>query len=52
MRILSKEATRLIPVVPQTQAALNDQLHDLAFVAQKLGLHDAADYLKDKVGIR
>lgn len=52
MRILKKEVIRLIPVVPQTQAALNDQLHDLAFVAQMLGLYDAADYLKDKLGLR
>jgi hypothetical protein len=31
---------------PQRQDALNNQLADLAIVANKLGFYDAADYLK------
>lgn len=34
-----------IPKRPQTQRALNDQLNDLASVAIKLGLYDAADFI-------
>jgi hypothetical protein len=31
---------------PQRQDALNNQLRDLIFVANRLGCYDAADYLK------
>lgn len=31
---------------PQAQEALNDQLHKLIIVANRLGLYAAADYLK------
>ncbi len=37
---------RTIPQQPQTQVALNDQLEMLKVFATKLGLYDAADYLK------
>lgn len=34
------------PQLPQRQDALIDQLRDLRDVANKLGLYDAADYLR------
>ncbi len=52
MRILTKDELKSVPQLPQTQAVLNDQLHDLAFIAQRMGFYDAADYLKDKLGLR
>lgn len=52
MRILDPETLKAVPKGPQTQAALNDQLYDLVFVAQRLGLYDAADFLKDKAVLR
>jgi hypothetical protein len=33
--------------VPQTQEALNDQLKKLRIIANKFGLYDAADYLRN-----
>lgn len=39
-----------IPRHHQTQRALDDQLRDLSVVANRLGLYDAADFLRDKVG--
>lgn len=38
-----------IPRHHQTQRALDDQLRDLSVVASRLGLYDAADFLRDKV---
>lgn len=38
-----------IPIRPQTQRSLNDQLRDLISIATKLGLYDAADYLRESV---
>lgn len=35
-----------IPSFPQRQDSLSDQLEDLYLVANKLGMYDAADYLK------
>lgn len=49
MRIIDNKDLGMIPRRNQTQATLNDQLHDLIFVAQKLGFYDAADFLKDRV---
>jgi hypothetical protein len=46
MKVLPKGTLKAVPSFPQTQAALNDQLSDLALVADKLGLYDAADYLR------
>jgi hypothetical protein len=39
-------AVKQIPQVPQTQMALNDQLKILRIAANKLGLYDAADFIK------
>lgn len=39
-----------VPRFGQTQRALKEQLEDLVTVANRLGLYDAADYLRDKVG--
>lgn len=39
-------AAKQIPQVPQTQMALNDQLKILRIAANKLGLYDAADFIK------
>jgi len=41
------EAVRAIHRQPQTQAALNDQLTALREAAQRLGLYDAADFIRD-----
>lgn len=40
------EAIKQIPQVGQTQASLNEQLRLLRMAANKLGLYDAADYLR------
>ena len=40
------DVARQIPQVPQTQRALNDQLKILRIAANKLGLYDAADFIK------
>lgn len=44
-----KEAMQTVPKQHQSQQSLNDQLRALVDVANKLGLYDAADYLKEKV---
>lgn len=41
-----KRYTDAVENLPQTQAMLNDQLDALHSVAIKLGLYDAADFLK------
>ncbi len=41
------EAIRQIPRQRQTQASLNSQLRSLREAAQRLGLYDAADFLRD-----
>lgn len=48
MRTLPADITKAIPQQRQSQAALNDQLFDLAHVANRLGLYDAADYLRQQ----
>jgi hypothetical protein len=40
-----RKVVNAIPKQPQTQVALNDQLHVLISAANRLGLYDAADYL-------
>ena len=40
------EAMKTVPRQHQSQQSLNDQLSALVGVANKLGLYDAADYLK------
>jgi hypothetical protein len=35
-----------IPKLPQRQDATTDQLQDLRLVANRLGMYDAADYLR------
>ena len=38
---------KMIPFqLPQRQDSLMDQLYDLKFIANRLGMYDAADYLK------
>ena len=43
-----KEAMRSVSQQHQSQQSLNDQLQVLVGVANKLGLYDAADYLKER----
>ncbi len=38
-----------VPRQSPSQASLNDQLIALQFAAQRLGLYDAADFLRDSV---
>jgi len=40
---------RRIPRRDQTQRALNEQLLDLANVANRLGLYDAATFIRDRL---
>lgn len=40
------EVINAIPLQPQTQVALHAQLISLWEAANRLGLHDAADYLR------
>ena len=40
------DIVKQIPQVPQTQMALNDQLKILRIAANKLGLYDAADFIR------
>ena len=42
------EAIKDIPQQPQVQYDLNRQLRELRIAANKLGLYDAADYLRPK----
>jgi hypothetical protein len=52
MRVLPSDTISKLPRIEQTQAALNDQLFDLSYVADRLGLYDAADYLRSKTSNR
>ncbi len=45
MRADLKKVLEGIPTLPQRQDALADQLQDLAAVANRLGMYDAADFL-------
>lgn len=53
MKVIEKERNEYyygdllahIPQEPQRQDSTTDQLRDLIQVAQKLGMHDAADYI-------
>jgi hypothetical protein len=38
-----------LPRFQQTQKSLSDQLTDLIDVANRLGLHDAADFIRSKI---
>ena len=40
------EVAKQIPQITQTQMALNDQLKILRIAANKLGLYDAADFIR------
>jgi hypothetical protein len=42
---------KVIPKLPQRQDALADQLIDLIFVANRLGMYDAADFIKNQTPI-
>lgn len=44
-----KNVLRAIPQMTQRQDSETDQLRDLVAVANRLGMYDAADYLKAKV---
>jgi hypothetical protein len=39
------EVRCIVPQRPQRQDALNDQLSDLVWVAHRLGMYDAADFI-------
>lgn len=41
-----------LPQQPQRQDGLNDQLRDIATFADRLGLYDAADFIRTSIGIR
>jgi len=41
-----KEVLHQLPQKHQRQDSLNDQLFDLRFVANRLGMYDAADYIR------
>lgn len=47
---LTPERIKDLPRHAQTQVPLNDQLTMLMDVANRLGLYDAADYLRGKLG--
>jgi hypothetical protein len=40
------EYAALIPKFPQRQDSTLDQLRDLAWVANRIGMHDAGDHLR------
>lgn len=42
-----EELLRAIPQKPQRQDSTNDQLRDLMFVANRLGMYDAADIIRN-----
>lgn len=44
---LAREVLIATERLPQTQASLDDQLKALWLAANKLGLYDAADWLRD-----
>jgi len=46
MKTITSEELKAIPKLPQTQASLSDQLFDLAYIAERCGLYDAADHLR------
>ncbi len=49
-RLISRQLQELIKVnqLPQRQDSIADQMHDLYFIANKFGLYDCADYIRDK----
>ena len=44
--MITSEQFRQIPRLEQRQDSLNDQLQDLVAVANRLGMHDAADFIR------
>jgi len=44
--MLSQSQVAQLPRWPQRQDSLTDQLRDLVIVANILGMHDAADFLR------
>ena len=46
LRTMTVEQLLSVPLLPQTQAALNDQMMDLRAVATRLGMYDAADEIE------
>jgi len=46
-----KELLSDVPEKPNRQDSLNSQLRDLVAVAQKLGMQDAADFIKNQFDI-
>lgn len=50
MKTLPSDIITSIPKLPQSQVGLDDQLSDLLAVANRLGLYDAADFIKEALG--
>jgi hypothetical protein len=48
---IQRSAATRIPQQPQAQYSLDEQLEVLVVAANKLGLYDAADHLKDRIKI-
>lgn len=49
LKLDDKAFIKAIPKRPQRQDALDDQLKDLALVANRLGMYDAADFIDRKL---
>jgi hypothetical protein len=47
--MISKEIRDQIPSLPQRQDSTTDQLRDLMAVANKLGMYDACDWIRDRL---
>lgn len=49
-RLLSKQLQELTKInqLQQRQDSITNQMHDLYFIANKFGLYDCADFIRDK----
>lgn len=50
-RRFAREFVPIIPLLPQRQDSLSDQLDDLERVATRLGMYDAADFIHKASGL-
>lgn len=46
---LARAAVTRVPKLPQAQYDLTQQLYELAIAADRLGLYDAADFLRREI---